>query len=169
MTVDLGFGRPSGFGCTPTATVYRLDADGGAAIARTYAPGCLLRPDCRYDRHAAGDRDILHINRTLVVIAKRHLLVLLVALVSAACDDTISGPSGTAATTSHHRHDVHPAGRVVRGDVVTWRFDLLFLRPSSPTARQPRRWPQWFSLEGRLRWRHRCGSPSERRLAKAAT
>ena len=34
------------------------------------------------------------------MIAKRHLLVLLVALVSAACDDTISGPSGTAATTS---------------------------------------------------------------------
>jgi len=34
------------------------------------------------------------------VIAKRHLLLLLAALVTAACDDTISGPSGTAPTST---------------------------------------------------------------------
>jgi len=34
------------------------------------------------------------------VIAKRHLFLLLVAVVSAACDDTISGPSGTATSST---------------------------------------------------------------------
>ncbi len=39
MTVDLGFGRPSGFGCTPTATVTVSTLTAAPQITGTYAPG----------------------------------------------------------------------------------------------------------------------------------
>jgi len=38
-TVDLGFGRPSGFGCTPTTTVNVSTQTAAPQITGTYAPG----------------------------------------------------------------------------------------------------------------------------------
>ena len=39
MTVDLGLGRPSGFGCTPTSTVTVSTLTAAPQITGTYAPG----------------------------------------------------------------------------------------------------------------------------------
>ena len=39
MTVDLGLGQPSGFGCTPTSTVTVSTLTAAPQITGTYAPG----------------------------------------------------------------------------------------------------------------------------------
>jgi len=39
MTVDLGLGRPSGFGCTPTSTLTVSTLTAAPQITGTYAPG----------------------------------------------------------------------------------------------------------------------------------
>jgi hypothetical protein len=145
MTVDLGLGRPSGFGCTPASTVTVSTLTGGTADYRHLRTRRVLRAHRGHGRHSTGGRSILHFHRALV-IAKRFLL--LAVLLGAACDDTISGPS--AQTPEQLHDDIDADHRVVRGDAVARRVDVLFLQRDDDRARRRRRLPRWSS-RGRLR------------------